>query len=294
MSSTAALSPAKINLLLKVLRKRDDGFHELFSVMQPVTLYDNISVEAGEGGGITLECHNADIPSDHTNLAYRAAKLLLEKAGLKKRVNIVIDKKIPVGAGLGGGSSNAATVLMTLNTLLNTGLSEAELVEMGVSLGSDVPFFILRGPALARGRGEILERIALPPCHYILINPGFPVPTAWVYGNLDLTKSPEDNNLTYSVKAFERCVDIKGMLKNDLEPVTASRHPEISRLKALLIENGAVGALMSGSGPTVFGLFPDHGRARRAFEAIRPLLGGKSTIFLVQGIEGRGGAVGGG
>lgn len=285
MTSVVALSPAKINLLLKVLGKRGDGYHDLYSVMQPVTLYDNITIEAGEGDSIAVECPNSDLPTDSTNLAYKAAELLLERAGLKRRVRISIDKLIPVGAGLGGGSSNAATVLMTLNTLLSAGLEERDLMALGARLGSDVPFFILRGPALATGRGEVLERIRLPGCHYLLINPGFQVSTAWVYGRLDLTKNLENNTLTYSRQAFEGCSEIKERLYNDLEPVTAARHPEISALKELLKENGASGVLMSGSGPTVFGLFEDRARAESAFESIRPLLDAQSTIFLVQGVE---------
>ncbi len=286
MISTAALSPAKINLMLKVLGKREDGYHDLYSVMQPVTLYDNITIEAGEGAGIAIECLNADLPSDSSNIAFRAAELFLDRTGIKKRVFITIDKKIPVGAGLGGGSSNAATVLMALNTLLDGGLKERELMEMGACLGSDVPFFILKGPALATGRGEILERITLPGCHYILVNPGFQVSTAWVYGNLDLTKNLENNTLTYSRQAFGGCEQIKERLFNDLEPVTAARHPQVSRLKEMLMENGASGALMSGSGPTVFGIFDEPWRAARAFDAIKARLDAAHSVFLVQGVEG--------
>ena len=286
MISSSALSPAKINLLLKVMRKRDDGYHDLYSVMQPVTLYDNITIEAGEGTGIAIYCTGADLPSDRTNLAFRAAEIFLDTTGIKKRVSIAIDKRIPVGAGLGGGSSNAATVLMALNTLLDAGLTEKELMEISACLGSDVPFFILKGPALATGRGEVLERISLPGCHYILINPGFQVSTAWVYGRLDLTKNTENNILTYSRQAFEGCGQIKERLYNDLEPITAARHPEISRLKGLLMENGASGSLMSGSGPTVFGLFEDSGRAASAYDAITAQLGAPYSVFLVQGVEG--------
>jgi len=286
MTSISVLSPAKINLLLRVLRKRYDGYHDLYSVMQPVTLYDNITIEAGEGSGIVVECPGSGLPTDDSNLAFRAAELLLEKVGVKKRVSITIDKKIPVGAGLGGGSSNAAAVLMALNSLLDAGLTEKELMEMGSTLGSDVPFFILRGPALATGRGEVLERIRLPGCHYILINPGFQVSTAWVYGRLDLTKNLENNTLTYSRQAFEGCGQIKERLFNDLEPVTAARHPEIPALKELLMENGASGALMSGSGPTVFGLFEGRERAERVFDGIKARLDAAYSVFLVQGVEG--------
>jgi len=285
MTKIAALSPAKINLLLRVLGKRDDGYHDLYSVMQPISLYDDISIEAEDGESICVECASGDVPADRTNLAFRAAELFFERTGLKKRLRITIEKMIPVGAGLGGGSSNAATVLMALNTLLKGGLTEAELMEMGASLGSDVPFFMLKGPALATGRGEVLERISLPGCHYILINPGFQVSTAWVYGNLDLTKNLENNNLTYSRQAFDGCSRIKDMLHNDLEPVTEARHHEISALKGLLMENGALGSLMSGSGPTVFGIFDGGDRAEKACENIKAQVDRACSVFLVQGLE---------
>ncbi|MFQ5441469.1 MAG: 4-(cytidine 5'-diphospho)-2-C-methyl-D-erythritol kinase [Thermodesulfobacteriota bacterium] len=285
MSSASASSPAKINLLLKVLRKRDDGYHDIFSVMQPVTLYDRISIDAGVGEGITLECRAAGVPTDSSNLASRAAALFLERAGLKKRITIVIDKHIPVGAGLGGGSSNAATVLMLMNRLFRAGLDAEELKDMAGRIGSDVPFFILKGPAVARGRGEVLKPVNLPPFHYILINPGFKVSTRWVYENLDLTKRSENNILTYSGELSGDPSTIKDHLVNDLEKVTCGRFPEILTLKRALIESGALAALMSGSGPTVFGIFLNEGASGRAFNVLRERFRNSGcSVFLVRGL----------
>jgi len=285
MGSISVLSPAKINILLKVLGKRADGYHELYTLMEPISLFDKISIEANEGDSISIECAHSEVPSDNSNLAGRAAELFLEKTGLTKALTIKIDKSIPVGAGLGGGSSNAASVLMALNEMLNTGLPDDELKKMGAEIGSDVPFFILKGPAVATGRGEVLRRVSLPGLFYILINPGFSVSTKWVYGNLDLTNNPENNILSYSDRLFESLTAIVDNLTNDLEAVTLTKFPEISGLKRLLMNSGATGALMSGSGPTVFGLFTEEKRAIEAFKFLRDALAGSnSTIFLARGL----------
>jgi len=285
MGSISVLSPAKINTLLKVLGKRADGYHELYTLMEPISLFDKISIEASDGEGISIECAQSDVPSDNSNLAVRAAELFLENTGLTRALSIKIDKYIPVGAGLGGGSSNAASVLMALNEMLDTGLPDDELKRMGAEIGSDVPFFILKGPAVATGRGEVLRRVSLPGLYYILINPGFSVSTKWVYDNLDLTNNPENNILSYSDRLFESLTTLVDNLTNDLETVTLTKFPEISGLKRLLMESGANGALMSGSGPTVFGLFTEEKRAIKAFKLLRgELAGSSSAIFLARGL----------
>jgi len=286
MSSTTVLSPAKINLLLKVLGKRDDGYHDIFSVMVPVSLFDQISIDAEDGHGITLECPCAGVPEDEANLAYRAAEAFLETTGLKRSVSIRIAKKIPVGAGLGGGSSDAASVLMALDSVVGTNLGEKTLMGIGARLGSDVPFFMLKGPAVARGRGEVLGRIKLPPLSYILVNPGFEVSTRWAYNNLTLTKGYEDNILTYSEDSFRDIVYIKDSLVNDLEEVVIGKHPEIQELKRDLLRNGAFGALMSGSGPTVFGVFSSERVAERAFGVLKKRLDKRFSVFLTHGLGG--------
>ncbi|MBI5902070.1 MAG: 4-(cytidine 5'-diphospho)-2-C-methyl-D-erythritol kinase [Deltaproteobacteria bacterium] len=284
-SPTILLSPAKVNLFLRVLRKRDDGYHDIITLMQPLTLHDEISIEVGSGDGISVSCDSAEVPDGSGNLACIAAEHLLKSSDIKKKIRIRIKKNIPVAAGLGGGSSNAATVLMGLNGALKAGLSEAELLSIGGRLGSDVPFFMLGGPALASGRGTELERVRLPRYRYVLINPGFKVSTSWAYNNLDLTKGPKNNILPYSVSDFNDMERLKDHLVNDLETVTLRKHPEISSLKKALMENGASSALMSGSGPTVFGLFRDAEAARSACKALKKGLDARHSVFLTEGIE---------
>lgn len=279
-------SPAKVNLFLRVLKKRDDGYHDILTLMQPLTLHDEISIEVGSGDGVSVSCDSADVPDGSGNLACIAAEYLLKSADIRKEIRIRIKKHIPVAAGLGGGSSNAATVLMGLNAALKAGLSEAELLSIGGRLGSDVPFFMLGGPALARGRGTVLERIRLPRYRYVLINPGFKVSTSWAYNNLDLTKGSENNILPYSVSDFSDMESLKEYLVNDLETVTLRKHPEISSLKKTLMENGAAFALMSGSGPTVFGIFRGAEAAQSACKALKKGLDAAMSVFLTEGIEG--------
>jgi 4-diphosphocytidyl-2-C-methyl-D-erythritol kinase len=278
-------SPAKVNLFLKVLGKRQDGYHEVYTLIQPVSLFDEIVLDVREGEGIRVECDREDVAAGSLNLAFRAAALFLIEVKLRRAVKIEIRKRIPVSGGLGGGSSNAASVLMGLDRILGLGLGERRLMDMAERLGSDVPFFILRGPALARGRGQLLERVELPAYDYCLINPGFRVSTAWAYENLDLTKKCEDNILTYSKESLKVPKNIKELLFNDLESVTSRSHPEISRLKGILTGAGALGALMSGSGPTVFGIFPDGDAARGASEFLKKKLSKKATVFTATGLK---------
>ncbi len=284
MSSRTFPSPAKVNLVLRVIRKREDGFHEVFSVMQPVSLYDYITIEVAEGDSISVSADRDDVPSDSSNLAYRAARLFFDLAGIKRKVGIHIQKNIPVGGGLGGGSSNAATVLMGLNEMAGAGIEQKALLDASSSLGSDVPFFVLKGAAKATGRGEVLEKITLPRFNYVLVNPGFHVSTAWVYNNLDLTKKVEDNILSYSEAGLWECGNITRLLANDLEAVTIKRYPVISELKKELAGLGALGALMSGSGPTVFGIFPDRDNALSAFNALKGSLGKRFPVFFAEGL----------
>jgi 4-diphosphocytidyl-2-C-methyl-D-erythritol kinase len=283
-SGSPFLSPAKVNLILRVLRKRPDGYHDLFSVMQPISVYDEITIDVGPGEGIRVSCDKISVPSDSSNLAYRAAAVYLQRTGVKKAVDIFIRKNVPVAAGLGGGSSNAATVLLALDSLLKTGLGEKALMDMAATLGSDVPFFILRGSAVATGRGEVLERVELPGFEYVLANPGFPVSTAWVYNNLDLTKKPENNILFYSKEALTSPEKLREFLVNDLEAVTIRKYPEVLRLKEMLLECGATAALMSGSGPTVFGVFRDSVTADAAFKDVKGRLDKRVPVFRARGL----------
>lgn len=256
------LAPAKINICLHVLRRRADGYHDLAMLMQRVSLCDKISMAFTDGGDIRVQCDGVTLPDGQQNIAMRAAAALFERAGSSRGLDIVIEKNIPVAAGLGGGSSDAATVLMGLNEMLDLGLSAGELMEIGVKLGADVPFFIFKRPAWATGIGDRLEKVdGLPRLWYVLVNPGLEVSTAWVYQNLRLT-SPDDN---LRIPRFSGAVDeVVDILYNDLETVTVERYPLITEIKQKLVDLGAHGALMSGSGSTVFGVFSDGEMARAA------------------------------
>jgi 4-diphosphocytidyl-2-C-methyl-D-erythritol kinase len=261
------LSPAKINLFLQVTGKRLDGYHALFSLMCCVDLCDTISLQFGLKG-IRIESSHPQVPLDDTNLAHRAATVFFKALNVKEGLKIFIDKSIPVAAGLGGGSSNAASVLSGLNQHYGYPFSRNRLMSMGLGLGADVPFFLFGKPALASGIGEKLAPYpGCLPFHIVLVYPGFEVSTGEVFQNLNL-------GLTKCEKKFKELFSIKiafdpGLhLCNDLEIVTASRYPEITSIKEQLLIRGALGTLMSGSGPTVFGLFSDSGAAASARQAL--------------------------
>ena len=261
------LSPAKINLFLHVVRKRTDGYHDLFSLMCCIGLYDNILIDF-DATKLSVSCNHPRVPADESNLVYKAAAAFFNATGKPQGIRIDIDKNIPVGAGLGGGSSNAATVLLGLNRHYGKPLPMKELMVMGRSLGADVPFFLFGKPALARGIGEKLEHYTrIPPYHVLLINPGYEVSTAEVYKNLNLGLTKCEKTLKEDTFKKE-CFDVKRHLCNDLEAVTTSMHPDIKTVKQLLLKQGAAGALMAGSGPTVFGLFVDPQRAKEVCKSI--------------------------
>jgi 4-diphosphocytidyl-2-C-methyl-D-erythritol kinase len=272
------LSPAKINLFLKVLKKRPDGYHDIFSLMCPVSLFDTISFHF-TGHGISVSCNHPDVPEDETNLAFRAASLFFEKRGHRPPgLLIKIDKKIPVAAGLGGGSSNAATVLKTLNEHYGNLFSQEQLQKLGLAIGADVPFFIVSKPAIARGMGEKLKiYTGLIDCKVILICPDIRVSTAQVYKNLNLGLTNYKKKPKYPIFKNQK-FDFRSNLYNDLETVAASWHSEILEVKDTLSLHGADGVLMSGSGPTVFGLYKDMSHA---CETVEKLARNKSwKVFL--------------
>jgi 4-diphosphocytidyl-2-C-methyl-D-erythritol kinase len=269
----ALKAPAKINLYLRVTGRRADGYHTLETLMQKIDLYDELELKLCEQKGIRLRCVGGMLPEDKNNLVYRAAALFLQTVASRRAipvpgVELTLKKIIPVAAGLGGGSSDAAATLQGLDALLDCGCSAGELADLGLQLGADVPFFLAEtSAALATGIGEILTPVT-PLYGYcvLLINPGFPVSTQWVYQNFALTRNKNTSNLKNSRKEVD-CASLSGdapqwaAMHNDLEAVTVSRYPEIKRLKDALVANGAAFALMSGSGPTVFGLFADRQRA---------------------------------
>jgi len=261
------LSPAKINLFLQVTGKRPDGYHELFSLMCCLALFDVIFLQFG-GPRIEIDASTSQIPLDETNIVHKAATLFFKKLQVTGGLSIRIEKSIPVAGGLGGGSSNAASTLMGLNQHYGSPFSRDELMSLGLELGADVPFFIFQKPAFASGVGEKLE--AYPGClpyHVLLINPGVKVHTGEVFQNLNLRLTKCKKIITKpSLK--QSGFDASLHLCNDLETVTISQYPIIASLKKQLLSHGALGALMSGSGPTVFGLFSDPHAAGEAARAI--------------------------
>ena len=262
-----ARSPAKVNLILKVLRRREDGYHDIASLMQKVSLADEMEFSPRKEG-IALACPGSDLPTGEGNLVVRAVRALFTEAGFAGGVEITLRKRIPTAAGLGGGSSNAATTLTVLNDLFQFGFDRERLIRIGARIGADVPFFIYGSTAWAFGIGEILEPAVIPPgMGLVLVNPGFEVPTKWVYEslNLPLTKTP----VKYSIPTFSGIRALAAALTNDLEKVTVARYPVLEELKGFLLRQGALGALMSGSGPTVFGLFDNEPDAIQAEGALR-------------------------
>jgi 4-diphosphocytidyl-2-C-methyl-D-erythritol kinase len=259
-------APAKVNYRLDVLRRRPDGYHELRMIMQRIDLCDDVVIALSDTPGIRVICGRQGVPDGPGNIAWRAADALLEMTGRLAGLDIVITKNIPVAAGLGGGSSDGATVLMGVNELLGLKLSDERLMEIGVKLGADVPFFIFKRCALAEGIGERLTPVAgLTLLWLVLVNPNVHVSTAWVYQNLQLTtdKVPPIIPLFYS-----SITDVCAILANDLETVTIKRFPVIAEIKNQLLGAGACGSLMSGSGPTVFGIFAGEDSARQAAQAL--------------------------
>lgn len=272
MSKIYEKAPAKINLLLDVLRKRDDGFHEVEMIMTMVDLADRLEMEELHRDQIVLTSQVGFIPLDEKNLAFQAAKLIKERYGVKRGVYIHLDKQIPVAAGLAGGSSDAAATLRGLNRLWKLELSTDELEDMGAELGSDVPFCVRGGTAIARGRGEKLENIATPPqCWVILAKPPINVSTADVYGKLRANEIQEHPSIPTMLSALSResFTDMCAALGNVLEEVTLNRYPEVKQIKDCMIRAGADGVLMSGSGPTVFGLVSKEIKVARIYNALR-------------------------
>lgn len=273
MSTLRLRSPAKVNLTLKILGKRPDGFHELETLMCPVGIYDEIDLEAAEDERIHLQVEGADLPADASNLAWKAAALLREAAGVKRGVRIRLRKTIPMGGGLAGGSGNAAVVLAGLNRLWALGLTVDHLKELAGALGSDVAFFLDGGPSLCRGRGEITQPVeVVAGVEVLLLNPGFGVPTPWAYQSYAAApgQGGEGREL-WVMKADGR--EIQFRLRNDLEPAVFRKYFWIAEAKAWLLEQAEVReAMMSGSGATVFALV-EPGRAAVLAERARAHFG---------------------
>lgn len=264
----------KINLGLDVLRKREDGYHQVRMVMQSVGLYDRIDLAFKEEPGISLDTNLYYLPTNENNLVYKAAHLLMEEFKISSGLHINLKKFIPVSAGMAGGSADAAAVLFGVNKVFGLGLDKRQLMERGLKLGADVPYCVMRGTALAEGIGEILTPLPpAPQCHVLIAKPGVSVSTKFVYGNLrvdDLEpqQHPDIDGMAEAIKKKD-LPGIASRFGNVLETVTIPAYPVIQEIKEAMAAYGAIGALMSGSGPTVFGLFTDGKMAERAYGQFR-------------------------
>ena len=262
----------KINLGLDVLGRRENGYHDVRMVMQTVYLYDRIIMKKSKTPGIRLETNLYYLPVNENNLAYQAAQMLMDEFHIEEGVSIQLDKHIPVAAGMAGGSSNAAAVLFGMNRMFSLGLSQKELMERGVKLGADVPYCIMRGTVLAEGIGEILTPLSpMPKCYVLIAKPAISVSTKMVYEKLD-SHEIEDHPDIDCILAGLKAGDLKkvaGSMGNVLERVTVDAYPVIDQIKKMMIKEGALNAMMSGSGPTVFGIFEEKATARKAADAIR-------------------------
>ena len=264
-------APAKLNIRLKITGKRPDGYHELVSIMVPVSLPDFIEIRKKKPPGIDLSVSGLPLPQDESNLVTRAAQSFFRATGLQEGLSVKITKNIPVAAGLGGGSSDAAATLLLLNELYSTPLSEGDLRGLALQLGADVPFFLACEPCLATGIGEILEPLGKwPELWYVIVSPQLPISTAWVYQNYKMKLTREE--YPFIKKQLKRDpLPVSQILENDLESVTSAKFPIIRTIKKLLMENGAEGALMSGSGSSVFGVFGSPEKAKSTKENLASL-----------------------
>lgn len=271
------LCPAKVNLYLKVLARREDGYHDLVTVMQPLTLADELHLTPGKG--LILECHHPEVPSGAENLVWRAVQAFTTATQQQLQVHIQLVKNIPVAAGLGGGSSDAAGTLLALNELAGYPLDPRALSQLGAELGADVPFFLRPGAAVGRGIGTDLSPLDLPPYWYVLCNPGVAISTSWVYANLDLDTLANRGAPSRDAWDGEHPED---WVANDLETVTLSHYPELGDILERLARAGARTQGMSGSGPTLFGLFLEAEAARAAVARMREYFSG--WLALARGL----------
>lgn len=263
---------AKINLGLDVLGRRDNGYHDVRMVMQTIYLYDNVTLTRTEEPGIQVETNLSYLPVDGNNIAYKAAKLLIDEFGIQEGVHIKLEKRIPVAAGMAGGSSNAAAVLVGMNRMFDLGLSQSQLMERGVALGADVPYCVMRGTALAEGIGEELSSLPpMPKCYILVAKPAISVSTKWVYETLDAKEIVEHPNIDGLLQGLKEqdLSKVASSMGNVLESVTIERYPIIETIKDAMKEAGALNAMMSGSGPTVFGIFDNRKVAKEAWYKLR-------------------------
>lgn len=257
----------KINLALDVLRRREDGYHEVRMIMQTVNMYDKLTLRKKKEPGIEVKTNLFYLPTNENNLVYKAAKLLMDEAGIEQGLFIDLHKFIPVAAGMAGGSSDAAAVLYGVNRLFNLGLSQKDLMERGVRIGADVPYCVMRGTALAEGIGEKLTPLPpMPDCYILIAKPGISISTKSVYQNLRLDTLEKHQDTDRSLRALEEgnLMELADSMGNVLESVTIRENPVIEEIKDEMKAAGAINAMMSGSGPTVFGIFTHKNKAEEA------------------------------
>ena len=262
---------AKINLGLDVLRRRENGYHDVKMIMQTVNIYDTLEFEKREDSQIIIKVDAMELPTDENNLIYKATKLLFENRDVKEGVEITLTKRIPIAAGMAGGSTDAAATLVGINRLFDLGFSMEELKEVGVKIGADVPYCIEGGTALSEGIGEILTKLPdAPDCYVVVAKPEISVSTKYVYENLHANELKYHPDIDGMVEAIHNR-DLDGVCKrmeNVLETVTETKYPVISQLKQMLLEAGAENSLMSGSGPTVFAIFKEEEKAKEALKKV--------------------------
>ena len=265
-------SLAKINLGLDVLGRRENGYHDVRMIMQSIYLYDEVKIKRTKNPGIEIKTNLYFLPTGKENIAYKAAEMLIEEFHIEEGVHITLNKHIPVAAGMAGGSSNAAAVLYGMNQMFRLGLSQKELMERGVKLGADVPYCIMRGTVLAEGIGEKLTPLPpMPKCQILIAKPPISVSTKMVYEKLDsceIKEHPDIDGILDGLKNQD-LEQVAASMGNVLEKVTVEAYPVIAQIKECMMEAGALGAMMSGSGPTVFGIFRDRRTAKEAFAKVK-------------------------
>lgn len=284
MNKITLKARAKINLALDVIKKREDDYHEVKMIMQQIDLFDEVTVQEASGSTININTNSDFIPNDENNIAYKAADLLMKTYNIHKGVNINIQKNIPVAAGLAGGSTDAGAVLIGLNQLWNINLTKNELMKLASKLGADVPFCILGGCAVAEGIGDKLKPIKGLDVFVILSKPNLRVPTSKVYNNLKLDEIEQHPDIDAMIPLLEtnKIEKIKENMINVLETVTLKEYPIVYNIKLKLLECGAEAVLMSGSGPTVFGLYREYSRAKTAYENLKKLY---NETFLIKTVQ---------
>lgn len=265
---------AKINLGLDVVRKRSDGYHEVRMIMQTVDLYDVLTFTRNKAPGISVVTDKKELPGDKSNLVYKAAELLVKQYSIEEGIRIELRKNIPMAAGMAGGSTDAAAVFHGMNELFGLGMTEKEMCSLGVKIGADVPYCIQGGTALSEGIGEILTKLKdAPPCVVLIAKPDIDVSTKYVYENLHadtLVFHPDIDGMLDAIEAGD-LAGMAGRMENVLETVTVKKYPVIEEIKEFMKKRGALNALMSGSGPTVFGIFEDRKTAKEAYEGIKEI-----------------------